>query len=307
MSAITVIGSFMTDMIFQAPRRPMKGETIIGNSFNIATGGKGANQAVQAALLGGEVYMIGRIGDDLFGKMQIESLKKAGVRTDFVITDKTSGTGVASIVIDAEGDNSIVIIPRANLNCVKQDIDNAEYAIKKAEFILLQLEIPLEVNKYAIEKSLELGKKVILDPAPAIKLDEFFYKNVYIITPNETEASIITNVEVKSIDNAKKAAEKLYKLGTKNVIITLGEKGVLLFNEKGEKYIPPLKVEVKDTTAAGDAFTGSLAFWLLKGYEIEKAVELSNVVGALSTTKIGAQPSLPNLESVENFLEKQKR
>lgn len=301
---LTVIGSFVVDLIFKTHKRPVKGETIIGDNFFMVAGGKGANQAVAAAKLGAEVYMVGRVGQDTFGDMQLESLIKSGVNVTYVIKDKTEGTGVASIVLDKEGDNSIIVIPRANMACIPEDVNAAKDIIINSDFILLQLEIPSDVNINAINIAKTFGAKIILDPAPApqVTLDTLFFETVDIMTPNEIEASKLSGINICSIDTAAEAAKKISHRGVKTVIITLGDKGCFLHTEDIIKYFPPLKVDVKDTTAAGDAFTASLAVWLSEGYHIEESVRRANITGALCTTKIGAQPSLPNREELLNFL-----
>lgn len=298
---LAVIGSFMTDFIFETPKRPVKGETVIGKSFHLATGGKGANQAMAAALLGGDVWMVGRIGQDTFGDMQMESLSKAGVRTDYIVRDPENGTGVASIVLDIEGDNSIVIVPCANMACKPEDVTRALPCVEKAQYVLLQLEIPMKVNRKAVEEAKRAGKKIIMDPAPACVLEDFFFKNVDIMTPNETEASLLSGMDVADAASAARAAREIARRGVPTVIVTLGDKGSLVCEGDRCVLYPPYAVKAVDSTAAGDAFTGSLAVFLAEGHELAEAVRRANMVGALTASRLGAQPSLPTREAFEAF------
>jgi ribokinase len=299
--SIAVVGSFMTDFIFETPKRPVKGETVIGKSFHLATGGKGANQAMAAALLGADVSMVGRIGRDMFGDMQIESLTKAGVHTECIIRDPEQGTGVAAIVLDSAGDNSIVIVPRANMACKIEDVAAAKPCIEKADYVLLQLEIPMKVNRRAVETARKLGKKVILDPAPACVLEDFFFENVDIVTPNETEATLLSGEEVTDVASAERAAREIARRGVRTVIVTLGEQGALVCQDGDCQLFSPYSIKTVDTTAAGDAFTGSLAVWLGEGFPLDEAVRRACMVGALTASRLGAQPSLPSRADFESF------
>jgi len=301
---IAVIGSFVTDFIFKTPRRPVKGETIIGTSFELAMGGKGANQAMMAALLGADVSMIGRVGNDSFGDMQIENMKKAGVNTEFIIKDSQYGTGSSGIVLDAEGDNSIVFIPLANNAVSKEDFNNALPAVQEADAVLVQLELPLKVNLHAVVKSKKLGRRVILDPAPACALEDDFYKNSDIMTPNETEAAILSGIEVIDAESAEKAARIISSKGCPTVIITLGANGSLVLDQDKAAHYPAPKINAVDSTAAGDAFTGSLAVFLSEGRPLDEAVQLAGFCGALTASKLGAQPSLPSRSDVAAFAAK---
>ena len=298
---IAVIGSYVTDFIFRAPRRPVKGETIIGTGFELAMGGKGANQAMMAALLGANVSMIGRVGKDQFGDQQLENMAGAGVNTDFTARDERQKTGCSGIIVDQSGDNSIVFTPGANNRMSREDIDRATPALEGADTVLLQLELPFKLNSYAIKKVHKMGKRVILDPAPACALEEHFYECADIMTPNETEAAILSGVDVADVESAEKAAREIAARGCETVIITLGENGALLLDQGQAQHFPPVAIKAVDTTAAGDAFTGSLAVFLAQGKELAEAVQLACLAGALSATKLGAQPSLPTLEEFEKF------
>lgn len=299
---IAVVGSFVTDFIFRAPRRPVKGETVVGLGFDMAMGGKGANQAVMAAHLGAAVSMIGRVGNDSFGDMQIQNMARAGVCTDYIVRDPDLGTGAGGIVVDPEGDNSIVFVPNANGKVCREDIDAATPAMEACDTLLVQLELPFKVNGYAIKKAHKLGKRVILDPAPACILEDYFYEYASIMTPNETEAAILTGVRVEDADSAARAARIIADKGCETVIVTLGANGAYLLHQGRGEHLPPVKVNAVDTTAAGDAFTGSLAVFLGQGLPMREAVRRAGIVGALCATRTGAQPSLPTRAQFEAFL-----
>lgn len=300
MTKIAVVGSFVMDFIFETTKRPARGESVVGKDFNMAPGGKGANQAMQAALLGADVNMIGRIGDDVFGARILDSLRGAGVNVDFVKKD-AAGTACAAIVVDAEGDNSIVMVPRANMRCEKMDIDAAMSAIEAADIILLQLEIPMKVNEKAVKVARKLGKTIIMDPAPACPLEGYYYENVDIMTPNETEASILSGITVRDAETAEAAAREISARGLKTVIVTMGGAGSLLYTDDKAQLIPPVSVSPRDTTAAGDSFTGSLATFIGEGMPLAEAARLAGIVAAISTTRLGAQPSLPSRAEFESF------
>lgn len=306
MKKILVIGSFMMDLVAQTPRAPIEGETIIGTSFSQFTGGKGANQAVAAARLGADVTMVGKLGEDSFGKSHIESLKREGINHDYVLFDDVESSGVGHITLEENGNNRIIVIPGANLKLSPKEVEGLEKNIKNSDIIILQLEIPFETVYKTIELAHKHGKTIILNPAPAAKLKEEFVKLVDYIVPNESEASLLTGIKVNSIESAKKAAQNLLKLGCNNVIITLGEKGVLLVNNNEEIFQESFKVKPVDTTAAGDSFIGAFAYSLANGLESKKSLEFACAVGALTVTKIGAQPSLPKLTEVEMFMKENK-
>jgi len=303
MVKLVVVGSFVMDFIFETPRRPLKGESIIGKSFNMAPGGKGANQAMQAALLGAQVHIVGRVGDDVFGDQILKSLSGAGVNVDYVKRDP-AGTGCSGIILDECGDNSIVMVPRANMVCKTEDVDAAEEVIKQADMLMLQLEIPMRVNERTVKIARKHNIPVIMDPAPACALEDFYYKNVAIMKPNETEARILSGMDVTDIESAADAAREIACRGVKTVIITLGGNGVLLLEGDKASHFPAVKVDVIDTTAAGDSFTGSLAVFIGEGKPVGEAIRLANYVAALSTTRLGAQPSLPSRAAFEEFLKK---
>ncbi len=303
MKKVLVIGSFMTDLVVQTDRLPVEGETIIGKSFHQFTGGKGANQAVAAARLGGNVEMIGKLGKDDFGKEHIRSLQEAGVQNQHILFDDHARTGVGNITLDNKGSNRIIVVPGANLELNEQEIEQLEDVVSDADIIVLQLEIPIQTVYKTIEIAKKYQKKLILNPAPAQAIDPSFADKVDYIAPNESEAFILSGIQVNNMEMTRKAADKLLSQGYKNVIITLGEKGVFFKNQHQEEYIEAYKVEPVDTTAAGDSFVGAFAYGLSLGWEDKRALEFAVATSAIAVTRMGAQPSLPSREEVEKFIE----
>jgi ribokinase len=299
---VVVVGSFMMDLVIKAERRPQKGETLVGQEFGMFIGGKGSNQAIAAARLGAEVTMIGRLGTDLFGDTFMSSLAQEKIDTRFIVRDAEVGTGVGTPVIDAEGDNSIIIVPRANMRLSVADVERAESAIAAADVLLLQLEVPIEASQRAAEIARTGGAKVILNPAPARELPDGFLAQVDILTPNEVETEFLSGVKVSDTTGAERAARILLGKGVSAVILTLGDRGALLLTPDVTKLIPAYKVNVVDTTAAGDAFCGALAMGLARGEKIEDAVAFANAAGALAVTVLGAAPSMPTAKQMDEFL-----
>lgn len=300
MKNICVIGSLNMDLVVNVDKMPKPGQTIIGSNFKEVPGGKGANQAVAMARLNGNVSMIGKVGEDGFGQTLINSLKNDKVDTTYIKTTK-GATGVALITVDNNAQNSIVVSPGANFEVKEEDIDNNIEAIKNSDIVVLQLETPLNTIKYALKKSKELNKYTILNPAPALKLDDEIIKNVDLLTPNETELEIISGVSIEIEEDIQKAAQIMIEKGVKELIVTLGSKGSLYINKEKSIFKKAYKVEAVDTTAAGDSYTAALAVALSKDQSIEEAMDFASKVGALSVLKEGAQSSLPTLEDVENF------
>ncbi|UCH62915.1 MAG: ribokinase [Fidelibacterota bacterium] len=298
---IVVVGSSNTDMVIKMDRLPGPGETLIGDEFIMAAGGKGANQAVAAARLGGKVTFIARVGRDIFGQQAIEGFAKEEICTDFIVQDEVSPSGVALIFVDQNGENSIGVASGANGRLSTKDVSAAQVEFEAMNVLLLQLETPIETVRYAASSARKMGVMVILNPAPARPLDDDLLRNVTVLTPNESEAGLLTGVSVTDGASAEEAAKKLKQRGVKNVIITLGAKGALVVNEEGAQLVPSKEVQAVDTTAAGDAFNGALAFALAKGEPMIEAVRFANLTGALSATRMGAQPSMPTLEELQEF------
>ena len=300
MKNICVIGSLNMDLVVNVDTMPKPGQTIIGSNFKEVPGGKGANQAVAMARLNGNVSMIGKVGEDGFGQTLINSLKNDKVDTTYIQTSK-GATGVALITVDKNAQNSIVVSPGANFEVKEDDIDNNIEAIKNSDIVVLQLETPLNTIKYALNKAKEFNKYTILNPAPAVKLDDEIIKNVDLLTPNETELEIISGVSIETEEDIQKAAQIMIEKGVKELIVTLGSKGSLYINKEKSMFKKAYKVEAVDTTAAGDSYTGALAVALSQDKNIEDAMDFASKVGALSVLKEGAQSSLPTLEDVKNF------
>ena len=299
MPDILVIGSLNADLVVRAPRFPVPGETISGEDLQTLPGGKGANQAVAVARLGASVSMLGRVGKDNFGDYLLDNLKSNHVNIEYVRRDDAA-TGTAIIVVDADGQNSIVLSPGANGKVSPADVTAASFG--DFRLLLLQLEIPLETVRSAAQRAREHGLQVLLNPAPARSLPDELITLPDFLVPNETELSLLTEQTVNDIPSAERAAKTLLAHGAQTVIVTIGANGALIVTREMIKHIPPFKVDVVDTTAAGDAFIGGFASARLQDQPLEEAVRYGCACGALTATKFGAQPSLPSKEDVENFL-----
>ena len=293
MSRIIVIGSSNTDMVIKTEKLPLPGETILGGVFLMNPGGKGANQAVAAARLGGKVTFVTKRGNDLFGNQAVGLLMREGIDTQYIVKDLEFPSGVALITVDSAGENSIVVAPGSNGNLLQEDIQPVIFENGKYEILLLQLEIPLETVEYSAVAASEHGIKVILNPDPACELSDNLLKHVWLITPNETEAEALTGVTITDIRTAEKAAALLQKRGVKNVIITLGDAGAFVMSENHTGLIPGFKVNPVDTTAAGDVFNGALAVAISEGKDLNDAVVFANKAASISVTRMGAQASAP--------------
>jgi ribokinase len=299
-----VVGSINADLVVRALRFPEPGETLSGEDLQIIPGGKGANQAVAAARQGSSVAIVGRVGNDSFGPDLINNLKQNHVDTSHVQTDAQSATGTAIIVVDGNGQNSIVLSPGGNGKVSSADLSNVSFSDYK--LLLLQLEIPVETVLAAAQRAKESGVRVLLNPAPARSLPDELISLADFVVPNESELSLLTDQPVGDMPSAEKAAKTLLERGIQNVIVTLGANGALVVNKEITKHVPPFKVDVVDTTAAGDAFIGGFASALLQSKSIEDAVRYGCACGSLATTKFGAQPSLPTREEVERFVDAQQ-
>jgi ribokinase len=298
MPDILVVGSLNTDLVVRAPRFPQPGETISGEDLQVIPGGKGANQAVAAARLGASVSMLGRVGKDNFGDFLLDNLKSNYVDAQLVQRDDAS-TGTATIIVDSNGQNSIVLSAGANGKVSAADVKSASFLDYK--LLLLQLEIPLETVLSAAKRAHENRMRVILNPAPAQVIPTELIALADFIIPNETELSLLTGISVNDLDSVEKAARKLLEQGAQNVIVTLGSNGALIVTRTKVTKVNTYPVDVVDTTAAGDAFIGGFATGLLQDRSLEESVRYGCACGALATTKFGAQPSLPAKEDVETL------
>jgi ribokinase len=293
MSKILVIGSSNNDMVIKTDKLPTQGETILGGTFLMNPGGKGANQAVAAARLGGKVTFISKTGNDLFGKQTSGLLKKEGIETRYIVKDSEVPSGVALIVVDANGENSIVVAPGSNSNLMPQDIPGDLFTTGKFEILLLQLEIPVMTVEYAALTAAENGIKVILNPAPAQKLHDYLLRHTWLLTPDESEAEVLTGIKVHNEATAEAAAKIFQNKGVKNVIITMGAAGAFLKSAEFNEIVPGNKVQAIDSTAAGDVFNGALAVALAEGKDLRDAVHYANKAASISVTRFGAQASAP--------------
>ena len=299
MSDISVLGIFVADISFSGPKIPAVGETILGNKYNVGPGGKGCNQAVAIARLGGKVNFISKIGKDAYGKLALETLKKNNINTENIIQDEKLQTGVAGILVDKQsGKNAINVIVGAPNSLKINEMNSQINLIKSSKIFLTQLEIPKDVTLHCLKTAKENGCLTILNPAPASEISKEFYSYIDYFTPNETEAEFYTGIKITNEKEAKQAADKLINLGIKKIIITLGEKGLFYSDGQEEIHLKASSVKAIDTTGAGDAFNGALAFSLSKGKPIKACLELANKAAGLSTTKLGAGDSMPFIKDI---------
>ena len=299
MSDISVLGIFVADISFSGPKIPAVGETILGNKYNVGPGGKGCNQAVAIARLGGKVNFISKIGKDAYGKLALETLKKNNINTENIIQDEKLQTGVAGILVDQQsGKNAINVIVGAPNSLKISEINSQINLIKSSKIFLTQLEIPKDVTLHCLKTAKENGCLTILNPAPASEISKEFYSYIDYFTPNETEAEFYTGIKITNEKEAKQAADKLINLGIKKIIITLGEKGLFYSDGQEEIHLKASSVKAIDTTGAGDAFNGALAFSLSKEKPIKACLELANKAAGLSTTKLGAGDAMPFIKDI---------
>ena len=298
---ILVVGSSNTDMVIKAAHLPRPGETILGGTFFMNPGGKGANQAVAIARLGGSVTFICKTGSDIFGHQSQQLFEEEGINTSYVFSDSGNPSGVALITVDEKAENCIVVASGANANLLPSDLEKAEEAIERADLVLMQLEVPMETVCFVADIAWQKGKKVILNPAPAHPLPADLLRHLYLITPNETEAEMITGVKITDESSAGEAARALSGMGVQHVIITLGSKGALIYSNGKAEMVPALKVEAVDTTAAGDVFNGALTVALSEGRSLKEAARFACKASAISVTRVGAQSSAPYRNEVDIF------
>jgi ribokinase len=298
-ASIAVLGSYNTDLIVGLERLPRPGETILGGQFHTAAGGKGANQAVAAARAGGRISFIARVGRDSFGDRAIAALRDDGIGVSHVSRDSRTPSGVALILVDQKGENSIAVASGANAGLAVSHVRQARQAIETAAILL---ETPLPSVEAAVRIAARCGTRVILNPAPARKLTDALLRRVSILTPNESEAEMLTGIRQNGIAAAEKAALQLRRRGVPTVIVTLGAQGALVASDTGTALVRAFKVKAADTTAAGDTFNGALAVALTEGHSLEKAVQFANAAAAISVTRLGAQTSAPTRKSIDAFL-----
>jgi ribokinase len=293
-------------MVIKLARIPRPGETVLGGDFFMAAGGKGANQAVAAARAGGDVTFIARVGDDEFGCRAVAGFVRDRIWVKYVVRDQKAPSGVALIFVASDGENSIAVASGANSKLSPADIRKAKSAIAQADVLLMQLEIPMKTVKEAARLASEAGVPVVLNPAPAQLLSDDLLQRVTVLTPNETEAEFLTGIRIKKRSDLARVADRLLSLGLKAVLITLGAKGVYVGTAQKKKIVPTFKVRPVDSTAAGDAFNGALAVALAENRPLLDAARFANSAAALSTTRMGAQPSLPRRREIENIMIRHK-
>ncbi|HWV30248.1 MAG TPA: ribokinase [Dyadobacter sp.] len=297
--SVLIIGSSNTDMVVKTEHFPKPGETVLGGTFLMNPGGKGANQAVAAARLGAEVRFVAKTGNDIFGKQALEGFKKEGIDTRFVTESNSAASGIALITVNAQGQNEIVVASGANMDLHPTDIPDD--AFEDVGLALFQLEIPAETVHWALTKCAVKQIRTILNPAPAMELGPGFLNGLYLITPNETETELITGIAVESEESLQKAAQHLFERGVQNVIITLGSKGAYLAGDSFTGIVPTPVVEAVDSTAAGDVFNGALLKALADGETLEQASRFACRAAAISVTRMGAQSSAPYQHELESF------
>jgi ribokinase len=295
---VLVIGSANMDLVVNINRFPVPGETVFGKKFQMFPGGKGANQAVSSAKLGGRTIFIGKFGEDQFYKELSEGMQRDGVNLEYIFVDPNESTGVAFIYVNVDGENEIVVISGSNMKLTPGDIVSRKKIFEENKIVLCQLEIPVETVLKAAELTKENGGTFILNPAPARELPEQLLAMTDYLTPNEIELELLAGIKVKDEDSMKQAALSLINKGLKNIVVTMGSRGALLINRNEIEIFPVNKVDVVDTTAAGDAFNGAIAYSLSRGDSINDAIRFANTVASISVTRPGAQSSMPLMEEI---------
>ncbi|MEA3364856.1 MAG: ribokinase [Candidatus Hydrogenedentes bacterium] len=304
MAKILIVGSANIDLVTRVSRVPKPGETLIGQSFDTVSGGKGANQATAAARLDAETWFAGCVGNDAFGEMQQRNMAAEGINLTYLKVHPTEPTGTAVILVAEEGQNSIVVTPAANMGITPEDIEGMARVFESIDTVLVQLEIPLQTVEATLDMARRYGVLSIVDAGPAQQVPDAIIKKADIISPNETEAEAITGVHIQSVDDARKAGAELLERGARRAVVKLGAMGALYIDDKEWVHVPAFSIAPVDSTAAGDAFTAALALaW--KEQRPSDAIEFANAAGALATTVAGAQPSMPTRAAVENFLNQQ--
>lgn len=303
MKRLTVFGSFFEDLCGRGPYLPKPGETLIGSDFKYGPGGKGSNQAVAAKRAGADVTMVTKIGYDPYGDLMLDFYESEGIITDLVFRDESNSTGIALILVDENtAENTILVVPGACHNISGDDVEKAKEQIAGSDILMVQMEVNMDATYAAMQTAHENGVRIIMNPAPAQKIDDSIYGMIDFITPNETEAEILTGIKTDTMENIEKAADWLHAKGVKNVIITLGSNGVYIKNNEVAQTVPACKVRAVDTTGAGDAFNGCLAAALLDGMDIINAAGFANAGAALSVTKPGTAPAMPYKDEITDFI-----
>ncbi|HBJ31737.1 MAG TPA: ribokinase [Dehalococcoidia bacterium] len=296
---IVVFGGINMDLVGSTARMPIPGETVFGEEFHTAPGGKGANQAVAAARLGAHVRMVGRVGQDAFGPVLLGGMRREGIDVSGVAEDPNNSSGIAMILLDSDKQNYIIAIYGANLACDDAQAESLDMALVGADVLLMQLETPLEVCLHAARKARELDVTVVWDPAPALNMPTEAYRLCDVLTPNQVEAEFLTGVAVTDVSSAEVAADKLLEFGAKAVVVKLGEQGAFYAKLDIRGHVPSFDVEVQDTVAAGDAFAGAFGVGLSHGLSLEESVRYGCAAGALAVTRAGAQEAMPTRDEVE--------
>jgi len=303
MSSIVVVGSLNMDLVVRTLRLPRVGETVLGTSFDTIPGGKGANQAVAAARLGGQVAMVGRVGQDAYGRALVDNLQQNAVDVSRIVTDDSVPTGVALIAVGAGGENQIIVYPGANGRVTPGDVDAAASRLTPGSVLVAQFETPLATVTYALELARSRGAITVLNPAPAVSEIGPWIRHADYLVPNETEAATLTGLTIAGDADVRRAAQALRDIGARHVVITLGNRGAYWAGPDGEGHVPAFPVQAVDTTAAGDAFVGALAVALTEGLSLPDAVRFGCAAGAVAVTRFGAQPSLPTRSEVAALLQ----
>lgn len=301
-NTVVVVGSYNTDLTIKTKKIPCPGETVIGGVFSRGGGGKGANQAVAAVRVGASVSLIARVGEDPLGKEALARLIEEKIDTQHVLLDADVPTGVAFIIVDEHGENSIVVASGANSRLTPSDIERAGDVIASAKVLLVQLESPLDAIRAAVGLARRSGSLVILNPAPAQALDSHLLKEIDILTPNAVETEMLTGIKITGAESLRAASQKLLQLGVRRALITLGKRGVFSASEEKTEWIPAFEVQAVDSTGAGDIFNGALAAFLAEGIPVEDAVRKASAAAAIAVTRMGAQLSAPRRSEIENFI-----
>jgi ribokinase len=289
-------------MVIKSDRLPRPGETVLGGTFFLNAGGKGANQAVAAARLGGHVHLVANVGNDMFGKQSVEQFAAEKIKTDFISIDPVQPSGVALINVDAKGENCIAVAPGSNGNLTPALLKNALEKISPGDFVLMQLEIPITTVEFVIAECAKKSIPIIINPAPAAQLKDELLKNIFLLTPNESEAEFLTGIPISDSASIKNNADYFHSKGIANVVITLGKRGAYWSSKTGAGFIDAPVVTPVDTTAAGDCFNGALAVALSQNKSLPESVMFACAAASVSVTRMGAQASMPALHEIENVV-----